>query len=250
MQGRSFQVTKGNNPIRVIKRDTMDNLRIIKVKLKGSVFISYDKRNEDKNWDSFHIESDDTPKGSFVDVFHGFEDDVDDICNFKDQGEQRLKVHEINFDHKGGLKVSMSCSKYLEHIETSFDFKTPKLPLPVKDDDGELRTLASLPESYIELVDLLRDECIDYINGDRLGQLQIPFDKNLNLNDELFEDAVKIVIEKEYGSLSLIQRSLKIGYSRAGGLMALMEKRGVISPYKGNASRDVLIGDISEVEYA
>ncbi len=59
--------------------------------------------------------------------------------------------------------------------------------------------------------------------------------------DELFEDAVQVVIEEARGSTSLLQRRLEIGYSRAARLVDAMEKYGILSGAKGSAPRDVLM---------
>jgi len=62
-------------------------------------------------------------------------------------------------------------------------------------------------------------------------------------NDELFADAVRIVVSAGKGSSSLIQRKLSIGYNRAARLLDELYKYGVVGPEKGSKPRDVLIGD-------
>ncbi len=58
--------------------------------------------------------------------------------------------------------------------------------------------------------------------------------------DDLYEEARKVVIEAGKASTSYLQRKLRIGYSRAARLMDLLEERGVIGPSDGTSSRDVL----------
>lgn len=58
-------------------------------------------------------------------------------------------------------------------------------------------------------------------------------------DDELFDPAVKIVLESERGSASLLQRKLGIGYNRASRLIEMMEERGIIGPHKGSVARDL-----------
>ncbi|GIK78085.1 MAG: DNA translocase FtsK [Actinomycetes bacterium] len=60
--------------------------------------------------------------------------------------------------------------------------------------------------------------------------------------DELLEDAIRICVETETASVSMIQRRLRVGYTRAGRLIDMLERRGVISGYEGSKPRQVLIG--------
>jgi len=65
--------------------------------------------------------------------------------------------------------------------------------------------------------------------------------------DELLPQAVQIVVEANQASASLLQRRLKVGYSRAGRLIDQLEERGIIGPHEGAKPRTVLI---SKAEYA
>ncbi|MDX1683210.1 MAG: DNA translocase FtsK, partial [Phycisphaeraceae bacterium] len=57
--------------------------------------------------------------------------------------------------------------------------------------------------------------------------------------DELFEDAVRIVLESQRGSVSLLQRRLSVGYSRASRLIEQIADAGIIGPFKGSQAREV-----------
>ncbi|MBK7045894.1 MAG: hypothetical protein IPH48_05065 [bacterium] len=59
--------------------------------------------------------------------------------------------------------------------------------------------------------------------------------------DDLFEDARRIVVLHQSGSTSLLQRRLRIGYTRAGRLMDMLEEAGIVGPFTGSKARDVLI---------
>ncbi len=59
--------------------------------------------------------------------------------------------------------------------------------------------------------------------------------------DDLLEDAIRICVETETASVSMIQRRLRVGYTRAGRLIDMLERRGVISGYEGSKPRQVLI---------
>ena len=61
--------------------------------------------------------------------------------------------------------------------------------------------------------------------------------------DELLFDAAKLVIHNQQASVSLLQRKLKIGYSRAGRLVDELEALGIISGYSGSKARDVLVDE-------
>ena len=59
--------------------------------------------------------------------------------------------------------------------------------------------------------------------------------------DELFNEAVKIVIEEDSASISMLQRRMKIGYARAGRIIDEMAEMGIISGYEGSKPRRVLV---------
>ncbi len=59
--------------------------------------------------------------------------------------------------------------------------------------------------------------------------------------DELYDDAVEIVMRAKQASTSLLQRRLKVGYSRAARLLDDMELRGIVGPADGNKPRKILI---------
>jgi DNA segregation ATPase FtsK/SpoIIIE, S-DNA-T family len=61
-------------------------------------------------------------------------------------------------------------------------------------------------------------------------------------SDELLDEAIRLVVQTETASVSMIQRRLRVGYTRAGRLIDMLERRGVISGYEGSKPRQVLIG--------
>ncbi len=66
--------------------------------------------------------------------------------------------------------------------------------------------------------------------------------------DELFEAAAKVIVLHQQGSVSLLQRKLKIGYNRAGRIVDQLFNAGVVGPYQGSTARDVLVDDEEELE--
>lgn len=66
--------------------------------------------------------------------------------------------------------------------------------------------------------------------------------------DELFEPAAKVIVLHQQGSVSLLQRKLKIGYNRAGRIIDQLFNAGIVGPYQGSTARDVLVEDEDELQ--
>jgi len=61
------------------------------------------------------------------------------------------------------------------------------------------------------------------------------------VRDELFDDAVRIVLETKRGSVSLLQRRLSVGYARASRIIEMMAAAGILGEYKGSQAREVMM---------
>ncbi len=61
--------------------------------------------------------------------------------------------------------------------------------------------------------------------------------------DPLLDKAIEIVVQTQTASVSLLQRRLRVGYTRAGRLVDMLERRGIISGYEGSKPRRVLVGE-------
>ena len=60
-------------------------------------------------------------------------------------------------------------------------------------------------------------------------------------SDEYYDEAVKLVIESNQASVSILQRRLRLGYTRAARLIDMMEQNGIVGPYAGSKPRDILV---------
>ncbi len=59
--------------------------------------------------------------------------------------------------------------------------------------------------------------------------------------DELYDEAVRLVIETNQASVSILQRRMRLGYTRAARLIDMMEQNGLVGPYCGSKPRDILV---------
>jgi DNA segregation ATPase FtsK/SpoIIIE, S-DNA-T family len=96
------------------------------------------------------------------------------------------------------------------------------------------------------------EEVVNYVIGQQKAQYQeemIPEDIPENtseVDDDLYGDAVDLVVEMQTASVSMLQRRFRIGYSRAARLIDEMELRGVVGPYEGSKPRNVLVAKSEE----
>jgi len=86
-----------------------------------------------------------------------------------------------------------------------------------------------LDESLLEAPEALPEE---------LAEGEEEFDPD---QDPLLEKAIEVVVQTQTASVSLLQRRLRVGYTRAGRLIDMLERRGIISGYEGSKPRRVLV---------
>ncbi|MDP9294312.1 MAG: DNA translocase FtsK, partial [Actinomycetota bacterium] len=106
-------------------------------------------------------------------------------------------------------------------------------------DEGEIAKLTDAwrrqgePEFRAELLEEVEEEVVEGADPDA-------FDPN---EDPLLADAIRLVAEMQTASTSMLQRRLRLGYTRAGRLIDMLERRGVISGYEGSKPRQVLVSE-------
>jgi S-DNA-T family DNA segregation ATPase FtsK/SpoIIIE len=89
----------------------------------------------------------------------------------------------------------------------------------------------------------LREDLLEEIEPvvvDKGGDGEDGFDPD---EDPLLADAIQLVVEMGTASTSMLQRRLRLGYTRAGRLIDMLERRGIISGYEGSKPRQVLVTD-------
>jgi S-DNA-T family DNA segregation ATPase FtsK/SpoIIIE len=85
-----------------------------------------------------------------------------------------------------------------------------------------------------------REELLEEVESEDDGEAGDEFDPD---EDPLLEEAIALVAGMGTASTSMLQRRLRLGYTRAGRLIDMLERRGIISGYEGSKPRQVLIGE-------
>lgn len=101
---------------------------------------------------------------------------------------------------------------------------------------------AFLSDQEVEaLVDYARGQAEAEYKEDLVPEVEEDSADPEEILDELYDQAVQIVLEAKQASVSLLQRRMRVGYTRAARLVDQMEARGIVGPYEGSKPREVLM---------
>jgi S-DNA-T family DNA segregation ATPase FtsK/SpoIIIE len=84
----------------------------------------------------------------------------------------------------------------------------------------------------------LHEELLEAVEGDEEEEPAAELSPD---SDDLLAEAIRTVVQMDTASTSMLQRRLRVGYTRAGRLIDMLERRGVISGYEGSKARKVLV---------
>ncbi len=118
-------------------------------------------------------------------------------------------------------------------------FLPPGAPKPIRA-QGTLLTDAEI-EKVVEVIKAQREP---FYNDEILEQQKKGITGRGDFEkDEYFDEAVRMVLESGQASVSMLQRRLRLGYTRAARLIDAMEEEGIVGPFRGSKTREILVSD-------
>ena len=118
-------------------------------------------------------------------------------------------------------------------------YQKPGSPAPIrmhgafitlKEIEDLVNHISSQPKPNEVIIETYREESSSMVNGD-------------GIDDDLLHKAIEIIVMSKQGSISLIQRRLSVGYSRAARLIDEMERLKIVGPFTGSKAREVLVDE-------
>lgn len=130
--------------------------------------------------------------------------------------------------------------------------KTATMPKPKR-----IQGAWVMDEEVMKITDHLRMQSAPQYNDDIIsqpvqlnGKGGVVMDFDHEGGDDMFRDAVAVVLQMRKASTSLLQRKLRVGYSRAARIIEEMEEQGIVGPADGSRPREVLIRSLDELQDA
>lgn len=132
-------------------------------------------------------------------------------------------------------------------------YRIQEYNLPMFSNDKEIKQLRNDVQDVVDRIDALTEKQNSQFAEimTKLTELHKAIDKievenenewdGLGTEDELYEEAKKVVIDIGKASTSLLQRKFSVGYARAASLIHTLEEEGVIGPGEGSKPREILI---------
>lgn len=96
-------------------------------------------------------------------------------------------------------------------------------------------------EEVLSVVKYIKDGNEANYNEEAIEKVEENISTELEDEDELIDEAIKVIVADQTASVSMLQRKLKIGYARAGRIIDQLEQKGIVGGYEGSKPRKVLV---------
>lgn len=96
-------------------------------------------------------------------------------------------------------------------------------------------------EEVLNVVEYIKESSETNYNEEAIEKVEENVTTDLEDEDELLDEAIKVIITDQTASVSMLQRKLKIGYARAGRIIDQLEQKGIVGGYEGSKPRKVLV---------